>query len=147
MLIWSVILSIISFLALWSSTTVWVQSSLGFYGGLVLEVSWILNSGSSCLIYNVVLSAYNLCTASPMFLWLLNGKAFACHCKRHQEMRDRSLGWEDALEKETANHSSSLARRIQWKEEPGRVQPIRSDTTEWLSTHTYIISNTVEMLC
>ena len=36
-----------------------------------------------------------------------------------QETRVRSLGWEDALEKEMAIHSSILAWRIPWTEEPG----------------------------
>ena len=31
-----------------------------------------------------------------------------------------SLGWEDALEKVMATHSSILAWRIPWTEEPGR---------------------------
>ena len=31
----------------------------------------------------------------------------------------RSLGWEDTLEKEMATHSSILAERIPWTEEPG----------------------------
>ena len=31
-----------------------------------------------------------------------------------------SLGWEDALEKEMAAHSSVLAWKILWTEEPGR---------------------------
>ena len=34
----------------------------------------------------------------------------------------RSLGWEDPLEKETATHSSILAWRIPWTEEPGSLQ-------------------------
>ena len=33
-----------------------------------------------------------------------------------------SLGWEDPLEKEMATHSSILAWRIPWMEEPGRLQ-------------------------
>ena len=36
----------------------------------------------------------------------------------------RSLGWEDLLEEEMATHSSILARRIPWAEEPGRLQSI-----------------------
>ena len=36
-----------------------------------------------------------------------------------QETRVRSLGWEDPLEKEMATHSSILAWRIPWTEEPG----------------------------
>ena len=39
-----------------------------------------------------------------------------------QETRDRSLGWEDPLEKEVATHSSILAWRIPWTEEPGGLQ-------------------------
>ena len=34
----------------------------------------------------------------------------------------QSLCREDPLEKEMATHSSILARKIQWTEEPGRVQ-------------------------
>ena len=34
----------------------------------------------------------------------------------------RSLGLEDPLEKEMATHSSILAWRIPWTEEPGRLQ-------------------------
>ena len=39
-----------------------------------------------------------------------------------QETRIPSLGQEDPLEKEKATHSSSLAWKIPWKEEPGRLQ-------------------------
>ena len=34
----------------------------------------------------------------------------------------QSLGWEDPLEKEVATHSSILAWRIPWTEEPGGLQ-------------------------
>ena len=34
----------------------------------------------------------------------------------------RSLGQEDPLEKEMAIHSSTIAWKIQWTEEPGRLQ-------------------------
>ena len=39
-----------------------------------------------------------------------------------RETRVRSLGREDPLEKEMATHSSTLAWRIPWREEPGRLQ-------------------------
>ena len=38
-----------------------------------------------------------------------------------QEIRVRSLGWKDPLEKEMAVHSSILAWRIPWTTEPGRL--------------------------
>ena len=34
------------------------------------------------------------------------------------------LGWEDHLEKEMATHSSTLAGKIPWTEEPGRLQSV-----------------------
>ena len=37
-----------------------------------------------------------------------------------------SLGWEDPLEKEMAMHSSTLAWKISWVEEPGRLQSMGS---------------------
>ena len=39
-----------------------------------------------------------------------------------QETWVQSLGWEDALEKDMATHSSILAWRIPWTEEPGGLQ-------------------------
>ena len=45
--------------------------------------------------------------------------------KRLPAMREtgvQSLGWEDPLEKEMATHSSILAWRIPWTEEPGGLQ-------------------------
>ena len=41
-----------------------------------------------------------------------------------QETWDQSLAWEDPLEKEMATHSSILAWRIPWTEEPGRLQSV-----------------------
>ena len=40
--------------------------------------------------------------------------------------RVRSLGWEDPLEKEMAIHSSILAGKIPWTEEPDRLQSMGS---------------------
>ena len=50
-----------------------------------------------------------------------------------QEMWVQSLDQEDPLEEEIATHSSILAWRIPWTEEPGRLQSMghkESDTTE-----------------
>ena len=43
-----------------------------------------------------------------------------------QETRVQSLGQEDPLEKEMATHSSTLAWRIPWTEEPGGLQSMGS---------------------
>ena len=50
-----------------------------------------------------------------------------------QEIQVQSPGRDDPLEKETATHSSILARRIPWTEEPGGLQSMgsqESDMTE-----------------
>ena len=41
------------------------------------------------------------------------------------EFRVQSLGGEDPLEKEMATHSSILAWKIPWMEEPGRLHSVR----------------------
>ena len=46
------------------------------------------------------------------------------HLPIMQETQVRSLGREDPLEKETATHSSTLAWKIPWREEPGRLQSL-----------------------
>ena len=38
----------------------------------------------------------------------------------------RSLDWEDPLEKAVASHSSTIAWKIPWTEEPGRLQSMES---------------------
>ena len=43
-----------------------------------------------------------------------------------QETQVQSLGWEDPLGKGKATHSSILAWRILWTEEPGRLQSMES---------------------
>ena len=48
------------------------------------------------------------------------------HLSGMQETWVRSLGQENPLEKEMAAHSSSLAWRILWKEEPGGLQSMGS---------------------
>ena len=48
------------------------------------------------------------------------------HLPTMQEIRVQSLGGEDVLEKEMATHSSILAWKIPWMEEPGRLQSMGS---------------------
>ena len=48
-----------------------------------------------------------------------------------QETWVRSLGWEDLLEKDMAIHSSILAWRIPWTEEPGGLQSTGSQRVRY----------------
>ena len=53
-----------------------------------------------------------------------------------QETWDRSLGWEDFLEKEMETHSSILAWKIPWMEEPGGLQSMGSQRVghDWVTS-------------
>ena len=51
-----------------------------------------------------------------------DGKESACNAGDQVQ----SLDWEDLLEKEMATHSSILDWKIPWMEDPGRLQPMRS---------------------
>ena len=52
----------------------------------------------------------------------------------------RALGWEDPLEKEMAIHSSTIAWKIPWTEEPGRLQSMGLQTVghEYSNDFTFI---------
>ena len=61
----------------------------------------------------------------PQCMWNLRASLVAQMVKNLpavQETWARSLGLEDPLEKGMATHSSILAWRIPWTEEPGRLQ-------------------------
>ena len=48
------------------------------------------------------------------------------HLSTMHETRIRSLGWGDSLEKEMAIHSSTIAWKIPWTEEPGGLRSMGS---------------------
>ena len=60
-----------------------------------------------------------------------------------QDTQVQSLDWDDPLEKEMATHSSILAWRIPWMEEPGGLQPVgheELDTNEQLTLSLSLLS-------
>ena len=68
-----------------------------------------------------------------------------------RETRVQSLGWEDPQEKEMATHSSTLAWRIPWREEPGRLlfhgaTKSRTQLSDFTFTFTIYIFLTVPLL-
>ena len=52
------------------------------------------------------------------------------HLPTMRETQLQSLGWEDLLEKEMATHSSILAWKIPWTEEPGGLQCMGSQKVD-----------------
>ena len=81
--------------------------------------------------------------------WALNPRDFpsgtsvkelACQCKFMPETRVQSLGREDPLKEGMATHSSILAWRLPWTEEPGGLSPmesqrVRHDWSDLASMH------------
>ena len=97
-----------------------------FWGGTKTKIK----GKSSSLIQGYITSTTGLFGASPVTQMVKNLPAM-------WETWNRSLCWEDAPEKGMATHSSILAWRITWTEEPDRLYSPwgckESDTTEWLT--------------
>ena len=66
-----------------------------------------------------------------------------------QETWVRSLAWEDTLEVEMATHSSVLAWKIPWTEEPGRLQSMgwkELDMIEHACAYTHIHTQNYKLI-
>ena len=63
------------------------------------------------------------------------------HLPTMRETWVQSLGQEDPLEKEIVTHSSTLAWKMPWTEEPGRLQSMGSQSWTRLSDFTYLLNS------
>ena len=100
-----------------------------------------------CIVQNFWLSGEGL--VCNQLLYIIRGKKKKPHCyllkvafqiaqwvknppatQETQETWVWSLSWEDSLEEEMAFHSSILAWKIKWTEEPGGLQSKELDMTE-----------------
>ena len=63
-----------------------------------------------------------------------------------QETQVQSLGEEDPLEKEMVTHSSILAWKIPWMEEPGGLQSMESQSQTRLSEFAFAIVSYIDEL-
>ena len=61
------------------------------------------------------------------------------HLPTMRETQVQSLGREDLLEKDMATHSSILAWKIPWTEEPSKLRSMGSNMTKWMSTYCVLI--------
>ena len=98
-----------------------------------------LISSSSFLVGSLGFSMYNI-----------RASLVAQRLKRLPEMQEtkvRSLGWEDPLEKEMATHSSTLAWKIPWTEESGRLQSTGSEKVghDWVTLQTVRVFSSFPM--
>ena len=69
------------------------------------------------------------------------------HLPTMRETQLQSLGWEDLLEKEMETHSSILAWKFPWTEEPGRLQSMGSQRVghDW-ATYDYEASLMAQLI-
>ena len=70
---------------------------------------------------------------SEIYFCVIRASLVAQRLKRLPRMQEtcvQSLGQEDTLEKEMSTHSSTLAWRIPWTEELGRLQSMGSQRVE-----------------
>ena len=94
-----------------------------------------------------MLGATNICTGPPF----IGASLLAQRVKRLPTMRETwvgCLGREDPLEKEMATHSSILAWKIPWMEDPGRLQSMGSQRVrrDWATSHTHTHTNLLSCL-
>ena len=73
------------------------------------------------------------------------GEESICNAGDTGETRVWRLFQEDPLEEEMATHSSILAWKISWTEEPSGLQSMGSQSQTWLSTHTEVILSLWQM--
>ena len=73
------------------------------------------------------ISAFTLVNSPPPNLTAILVAQVVKHLPTMWETQVQSLGWDDLLEKEMATHSSILAWKIPWTEEPGRLPPMGSE--------------------
>ena len=120
---------------------------LGLAKGTVTKETWrglFRYSAVSVAVYDIYYMPHShclhctLCGGSRVALWFLQGRSSAWASqvapwwrillltREPQETWLRSLDQEDPLEEEMATHSSILAWRIPWTEEPGGLQSVGS---------------------
>ena len=82
-----------------------------------------------------------LCVSFLKLPFWFSSKSLVAQMVKHlptmRETRVQSLGWEDPLEKVMATHSSTLAWKIPWMEEYGRLRSMGSQRVgqDWATSH------------
>ena len=114
----------------------WNKSDICFWHCLVLVLLFMSMQNKTIFSFE---RSYANCLKSTTMLCICQNSSLSTlisqlvnHLPAMQETWVRFLGGEDPLEKEMATHSSILAWRIPWTEEPGRLLSMgsqESDTT------------------
>ena len=90
---------------------------------------------------NGLVDKFSLYTAFKPHPWASLAAQSVTNLPDVQETWVQSLGREDPLEREMATHSSILAWKISWTEEPGGLQSMGSQRVryDW-ATNTYLLT-------
>ena len=125
----------------WKTHTTWFQT---YYKAKVIKNSMVLSCGTRCRQieqWNSIEESKNkaLHLQSTDFFFLIWAFLIAQKVKHLPAMWETqlwSLGQEDPLEKEMATHSSTLAWKIPWLEEPGGLQSMGSQRIghDWVTS-------------
>ena len=89
------------------------------YSVYPVHIQTVIYHSYSVLVRIIELIVY---TCIYVYMWASLVAQTVKHLPGMRETWVRSLGWEDPLEKEMATQSSTLAWKIPWTEEPGRLQ-------------------------
>ena len=119
-----------SILYIWVSITVLFFETLCHpYKSVILCIFWWMPPKCDLLDYQTA-AIWNMSS----YGWQPYGASLVVQSVKDlpalQEAWVWSLGWEDLLEKEMATHSSILAWKISWTEEPGGLQSMGSQKVE-----------------
>ena len=81
------------------------------------------------------------CIHTYIYMYVLPQWLGSKNAMQEMQMWVQSLCWEDPLEEDMETHSSILACRIPWTEEPGGCSPVgckELDTTKVTERHTFL---------
>ena len=108
--------------------------SPGEGNGYPLQYSGLENS-MDCVVHGIIKSQKRLSNFQFHFFGGFLVAQLVKNLPAVQETRVWSQGWEDPLEKEMATHSSILAWKIPWTEEPGGLQSMGSQRVrhDWVT--------------
>ena len=119
---------------------VWIFFSQAFLDPQTIKPWNLLSTLSICFFVILITLIYVPLPLEALgLLRRLSGKESTFPCKGTQERWVWYLVWEDCLEEEMATHSSSLAWRILWTEEPGvlKIMGFQRVGHNWVTEHAH----------
>ena len=110
---------------------------------------WMTNTLISCKTWLYLRWAWEAIICHSIYVVAPQVAQTVRHLPAMWETWIRSPGWEDPLEKELATHSSTLAWKIPWMEESGRLQSMGSQRVrlDWTTSLVHIVNGSKFLFC